>query len=738
MAVNLTYSPLNEAEDEIRLVKIAPYALRDSLVHCTLETVSLRAFTPSYQAFASQSNSTGRKRVVDWKHAHYPRREERRFTWGDYAALSYVWGSPTDTRTMILNDRQIPVQKNLEIALRALSRRADFHGNHKLWIDALCINQHDLLEQSHQIGRMKMIYAEALSVVAWLDEEAESSDSAIALLQFLSEVDCGEVLERRLREDPEYLGIGCWSALHELMNRPYWYRLWIIQEVVLGSCSVVLRCGQSSIEWSAFCRGVGFLFEYLWTVKDDLMVKEQDNPSSMWLTTSLHLVFRDLWALSLNEERGGGDYLSFGQLLDLAGSGGSQDTRDKVYGLVGMMEPVVAKNVLPDYTLPVYQVFAAIAKTYICAYGNLEPIREGSPWGNSGSPTWAADWTWNGRIRRSRLVVDIWGPFWRPKGMPPVFRSAMQYAASGKTPMDASFSDDGLLLTCRGFIVDEIDGLGAAEYGYFTWDPSSIHQPKSDKNAYDGTEGIVEALWRTLISDRVAGGVRANERHRVILNMPSNTEIAERQFKKLGWIWLSNQEGYYFRWSRWRLANRNFQIMGKPLDHYFSEAIPDNASEYDYTEAYSCNNRTGQGRRFLTTMDGRLGWGIDNMYGDRKRQLKSGDKIAIIFGCSTPIVIRPAGSNFQVLGEAYIHGLMDEEALEFLESGKCELQDFTFCYMRVFMYQVHNLFSLDSLIISDVVLNKLRHMCGSQSCIQNNVGFNHVERRSKARGSGSR
>jgi hypothetical protein len=161
--------------------------------------------------------------------------------------------------------------------------------------------------------------------------------------------------------------------------------------------------------------------------------------------------------------------------------------------------------------------------------------------------------------------------------------------------------------------------------------------------------------------------------------MPSHFKIAERQFKILRWTWLSNQEDYYFRWSGWRLANRNFQIMGKPLDHYFSEAIPDNASEYDYTEAYSCNNRTGQGRRFMTTMGGRLGWGIDNMFGDDEKQVKSGDKVAIIFGCSTPIVIRPYGSHFHVLGEAYIHGLMDGEALGLLESGKCEAQDFVFC-----------------------------------------------------------
>jgi hypothetical protein len=198
----------------------------------------------------------GRTQVEDWKHTHSP---EPRFTWGDYAALSYVWGSPTDTRTLLLNDRQIPVQKNLEIGLRALSRRADFHGGYKLWIDALCINQRDIQERSHQIGKMKMIYSEALSVVAWLGEEADASDSAIALLQFLSEADCGDVLERRLRDDPGYLGVGCWKALHELMDRPYW------------------RCGRAPIEWNAFCRGVGFVFEYLWTVKNDLIAKERGN-----------------------------------------------------------------------------------------------------------------------------------------------------------------------------------------------------------------------------------------------------------------------------------------------------------------------------------------------------------------------------------------------------------------------------------------------------------------------------
>jgi hypothetical protein len=119
--------------------------------------------------------------------------------------------------------------------------------------------------------------------------------------------------------------------------------------------------------------------------------------------------------------------------------------------------------------------------------------------------------------------------------------------------------------------------------------------------------------------------------------------------------------------------------MGKPLDNYFSETIPDGASEYDYTEAYNCADRIIKGRRFMTTTKGYLGWAPDNMYGNDENQVRKGDKVAVLFGCSTPIVIRPYGNYFQVLGEAYVQGIMDGEAVEFLESGQCETRDFVFC-----------------------------------------------------------
>jgi hypothetical protein len=573
--------------------------------------------------------------------------------------------------------------------LRALSREPVFQDGLKLWVDAICINQDDYQERGHQISKMRNIYGNAQSVIAFLGEEHSHSDKAIDLVQILCQAsidDHGDVIEAKLRMNPEYFGSGCWLALHDLMQRPFWSRLWIIQEIVLGASSLILQCGSRVIQWTIFCDGIGFLHDHLWNVKDDILAYEirsigpqAANWSLAWATSSLHLVYQDLWALSHREAQGGGDRLSFAHLLDLANSAISQDPRDKVYGLVGMMEPSIAKTLTPDYKLNLWKVYAEISKTFICTHGTLEPIREGNPWGTVRNPSWAADWTWKGRIRHRRPETNLWGPFWSQKGPPPIVRAAIAYKASGEEPMSISFSDDDLHLTCRGFLADEISGITARESGYFEWAEQSIVQPQQENTTYGGYGGVAKALYRTLVMDRVADGEKSSERHAAILNLPRMFSNAVEQFERFGWSWLSSQRGYYFRWEKWRQANRNFRLVGRTLDEYFSETIPDDASEYDYTEVYSCFDRTSKGRRLITTKNGYLGWAPDNMYGSDEDQVRVGDKIAIIFGCSTPIVIRPQGSHFLVLGEAYVQGMMDGEALEFLKSGQCDVQDFLFC-----------------------------------------------------------
>jgi hypothetical protein len=52
-------------------------------------------------------------------------------------------------------------------------------------------------------------------------------------------------------------------GLHQLVNREYWKRLWIVQEVVMGGVCVWVKWGVLTIEWERFCRGMAVLHEHL-------------------------------------------------------------------------------------------------------------------------------------------------------------------------------------------------------------------------------------------------------------------------------------------------------------------------------------------------------------------------------------------------------------------------------------------------------------------------------------------
>jgi hypothetical protein len=161
---------------------------------------------------------------------------------------------------------------------------------------------------------MREIYSGAWTVIAWLGEERDNSNDAIQLVQYFSDAnpDNGKRLEARLLRYPDCLGKRCWMALEELMNRPYWHPLWIIQEVVYGSSALILRCGDRCIDWTAFCQGIGFLFDHLGTVKDSILgygyqaYREYrgGSASSKWRTTSLHLVHQDFVGIESSRNAG--------------------------------------------------------------------------------------------------------------------------------------------------------------------------------------------------------------------------------------------------------------------------------------------------------------------------------------------------------------------------------------------------------------------------------------------------
>lgn len=96
-----------------------------------------------------------------------------------YSALSYVWGSDSTKREVIIGDNIFSVTENCYTALWHLRRLL---GQYTIWIDAICINQEDEAEKLAQISLMDMIYKQAEQVYAWLGPNDSFAATSVRLL----------------------------------------------------------------------------------------------------------------------------------------------------------------------------------------------------------------------------------------------------------------------------------------------------------------------------------------------------------------------------------------------------------------------------------------------------------------------------------------------------------------------------------------------------------------------------
>lgn len=92
-----------------------------------------------------------------------------------YNALSYTWGEPVFTKRVFIENAFLDVTPSLHDCLQHL---AGYTGT-RIWIDALCINQVDHEEKSRQVQAMARVYRQATKVIIWLGPSADDSDQAM-------------------------------------------------------------------------------------------------------------------------------------------------------------------------------------------------------------------------------------------------------------------------------------------------------------------------------------------------------------------------------------------------------------------------------------------------------------------------------------------------------------------------------------------------------------------------------
>jgi hypothetical protein len=158
--------------------------------------------------------SSGHDGNLSFQVCHRPRIEASRFT-----AASYTWGAGDATETILLDGLTFYIRRNLLDLLYHLGHTKTAEWDY-IWVDAICIDQTNSAERNDQVREMDQTYRRATSVSIWLGPVPES-----------------------LQEN-----FKCEKAVASLLQREYWSRRWVIQEVLLAS-KIHVYCGPHNISW---------------------------------------------------------------------------------------------------------------------------------------------------------------------------------------------------------------------------------------------------------------------------------------------------------------------------------------------------------------------------------------------------------------------------------------------------------------------------------------------------------
>jgi hypothetical protein len=533
-----------------------------------------------------------------------------------FEAVSYTWGDVSDRVRIELNRREFSITKNLHALLKRL-RAKRTRGYY--WVDAICINQENTLERAQQVQLMKAIYETAVQVLVWLGPSGDDGDIAMDLIDEITDADEVDhaldtdeariermvvLLQKSLSDSKNN---GKWQALAKLFHRPWWKRVWIRQEIGVASEIIVLCGDDRRIPWSTVISAI----EYINHVANlfEPFVRSLGGQTSG---------YSDAIVLdSLREEIKDEGFIDEETLFFYGRGCEATDFRDRIFGLVGLADQQTQDTIVPDYELPGRDVFIMATKYLLTRRDSLDSLSASQGClGQHDLPSWvidfSADWPQT-LLRFKEHQEDL-------------------YRAAATVRPSISFSEQSSseLLHAKGLLIGSItdNSLGYEEedddiYCKHVLTTSRVELFKMWwKNRQFATPGrdieeIMQPWFRTIIVDQDNLGNRA-----------SDTYIKDM-----------------FPIKEWQdpLSDMNFNVIDEKCED-FCISIP------------LVSNHAFNRHLFLID-SGLLGLG--------PRGLTKGDFVCLLYGCGVPMVLRPASNGaYSIVGEAYVHSLMDGEAVE--------------------------------------------------------------------------
>ncbi|KAK7753953.1 hypothetical protein SLS62_004051 [Diatrype stigma] len=273
-----------------------------------------------------------------------------------YDALSYVWGDATETVSITVNTQSFEIRKNLDTALRYLRLEK---GRRVLWVDAICINQHDNTEKSCLVAGMSDIYEQAKYVIAFLGPGLKHS----RLFDFCNEFTNDDVVDMfqgdELQARLERHGIErILAELIHLLNQPWWSRAWIIQELAYAGTDPMIMYGDEYTHVRNFYR----LFEHFHEQQQTFLpeTSESDGLNEYWGSLKRrqsNLLWRARFHPAMH---------SVAELLQATRGQQATDPRDKVFAFQSLMMEPARSAFTPDYTKTTSVVYTRMAAYLLC------------------------------------------------------------------------------------------------------------------------------------------------------------------------------------------------------------------------------------------------------------------------------------------------------------------------------------------------------------------------------------
>lgn len=539
-----------------------------------------------------------------------------------YRTLSYVWGGADQpTHTLITPNGTLNLHESICNALIRLRQKGSVVI---LWVDTICINQANEKEKEQQILYLPRIFQGAACTVGFLGADDKSDTAIETLLQIRANDLHGSNTESWPKElspiPPSWNGNPVppaedpiWIKIEELFNRPWFRRIWIVQEAVAAP-TVVMVCGKWTVDWNDLLHSM------------EIIEHEQHLPESD-ISTSWTPFLR---LSHLREWEARNSRCSLFLLLETFRYAESSLKRDRFFALLGLAHDGHATGFEPDYGSPLEVIVRKIGCTLVAQGEGMKLLyRAGLGPQAHRFPSWIPDWT-------------------TPKA-PSLSESqsrGVEYDASGglKTHLSVFNSEIGIL-GVAGWLADEIEYIGMF-----------ANEPAARKSYFEEVESMVDSLGASVTEDEknrikrevpIAGAVHPRVAISENLDIEESYDAYRKIMKKANFKSQKAKMGL-------KELSTDIQIT-VPMEPNEKMTLLDKSKNY-----VSLLGDTLQGWRFVITKKKRCGIVPGNA--------QVGDLVAILGGAKVPFILRrssqpESATYFRLVGESYIDSAMQGEAL---------------------------------------------------------------------------